>query len=116
VPSTLDEIIKEINKHVTIKAHVPKPKPAIQTAVMVTGTAAPEPETDTQYHAAAYNERMARARQAAPKSNSGSELELMTFNPGATDPESSKHTQAPPTQGVNLGKFDSRMHHLDHYL
>ena len=26
VPSTLDEIIKEMNKHVKIKAHVPKPK------------------------------------------------------------------------------------------
>jgi hypothetical protein len=95
VPSTLDEIIKEINKHVTIKAHVPKP---IQTAV----TADPEPEP--------------AFAMTAPKPDSGSELELTTFNPGATDPESSKHTQAPPTQGVNLGKFDSRMHHLDHYL
>jgi len=99
VPSTLDEIIKEINKHVTIKAHVPKP---IQTAVMVTVTADPEPEP--------------AFAMTAPKPDSGSELELRTFNPGATDPESSKHTQAPPTQGVNLGKFDSRMHHLDHYL
>jgi hypothetical protein len=44
VPSTLDETIAEINKHVTIKAHVHKPKPAIQTAAMVTVTADPEPE------------------------------------------------------------------------
>jgi hypothetical protein len=117
VPSTLDEIIKEINKHVTIKAHVPKP---IQTAVMVSVTVDLEPEpafatTDTQYRAA-YNERMARARQATPKSNSGSELELTTFNSGAKDQASSKHAQAPPAQGVNLGKFDSRVHHPDHYL
>eukprot|EP00900_Chrysochromulina_parva_P008535 jgi/Chrpa1/17683/Chrysochromulina_OHIO_Genome00020353-RA len=35
VPSTLDETIAEINKHVTIKAHVHKPKPAIQTAAML---------------------------------------------------------------------------------
>jgi hypothetical protein len=118
VPSTLDEIIKEINKHVTIKAHVLKP---IETAVMVTGTADPESEpafatTDTQYRAAAYNERMARARQAAKKSNSGSELELTTFNSGAKDPVSSKHAQAPPAQVVNLGKFDSYVHHPDHHL
>ena len=102
VPSTLDEIITEINKHVTIKAHVPKPKPAIQTAVMVTVTADPEPEPGFA--------------TTVPKPNSGSELELTTFNSGVKDPVSSKHAQAPPAPGVNLGKFDSRVHHPDHYL
>jgi hypothetical protein len=29
---------------------------------------------------------------------------------------SSKHAQASPASGVNLGKFDSRVHHPDHYL
>jgi hypothetical protein len=38
-----------------------------------------------------------------PKHNSGSELELTTFNSGAKDPASSKHAQAPRAQGVNLG-------------
>ena len=102
VPSTLDEIIAEINKHVTIKAHVPKPKPVIQTAVMETVTADPEPEPTFA--------------TTAPKPSSGSELELTSFNSGAKDPASSKHAQAPPAQGVNLGKFDSRVHHPDHYL
>ena len=102
VPSTLDEIITEINKHVTIKAHVPKLKPAIQTAVMGTVTADPEPEPTFA--------------TTAPKPSSGSELELTSFNSGAKDPASSKHAQAPPAQDVNLGKFDSHVHHPDHYL
>jgi hypothetical protein len=102
VPSTLDEIITEINKHVTIKAHVPKPKPAIQTAVMVTVTADPEPEP--------------AFATTAPRPSSGSELELTTFNSGAADPVSSKHAQAPPAQGVNMGKFNSYVHHPDYYL
>ena len=75
---------------------------AIQTAVMVTVTADLEP-----------NPAFATT---APKPNSGSELELMTFNSGAADPVSSKHAQAPPAQRVNLGEFNSRVHHPDHYL
>ena len=51
-----------------------------------------------------------------PKPNSGSELELTTFNSGVKDPVSSKHAQAPPAQRVNLGEFNSRVHHPDHYL
>ena len=90
VPSTLDEIITEINKHITIKANVPKLKPTIQTAAMATVTADPKP-------------------------SSGSELELTSFNSGAKDPASSKHAQA-PSQGVNLGKLNSYVHHPDHYL
>eukprot|EP00900_Chrysochromulina_parva_P019810 jgi/Chrpa1/27830/Chrysochromulina_OHIO_Genome00026890-RA len=69
---------------------------------MVTVTADPEP--DPAFAA------------TAPKPSSGSELELTTFNSGAKDPSSSKHAQAPPAQGVNLGKLNSYMHHPDHYL
>jgi hypothetical protein len=70
--------------------------------VMVTVTADPEPEPGFA--------------TTVPKPNSGSELELTTFNSGVKDPVSSKHAQAPPAPGVNLGKFDSRVHHPDHYL
>jgi hypothetical protein len=75
---------------------------AIQKAVMVTVTADPEPDP--------------AFATTAPKPNSGSELELMTFNSGAADPVSSKHAQAPRAQGVNLEKLNSYVHHPDHYL
>ncbi len=41
---------------------------------------------------------------------------VVTFNSGAADPVSSKHAQAPPAQGVNMGKFNSYVHHPDYYL